>query len=40
MGIACPTTGDCKPECEAHDISYISLEEFTIQLIYALQYLM
>ena len=36
MGIARPTIGDSEPECEAHDISYISLEEFTIQMVYAL----
>ena len=39
MGIARPTIGDSEPECEAHNISYISLEEFAIQLVYALQYL-
>ena len=40
MGTARPTIGDSEPECEAHDISYISLEEFMIQLVYALHCLL
>lgn len=35
-----PHFGDSEPEREAHSISCITPEEFMIQLVYALQYML